>query len=227
MDSYPRNDWRTYLAHSWGTSPDQKAKEKAYNHEYYEKHKQLLSTSRKKFGDKDTQRDSPESLEDALKRGGFDLDDIAKLMSMNEELGGYSPEVMANIKLHNQYIMDNIKNLQQQVQQYLNEKGASISDGEKQQVLAQMNKEINAAMDMVLDLRKDSTREYLAQLGAKPTSTSKSSSKSAPKKEEVKASPGELRAEAMAPKVNNKNLTDDWYRRGDEINEEYRRRNRK
>ncbi len=227
MDSYPRNDWRTYLAHSWGTSPDQKAKEKAYNHEYYEKHKQLLNSSRKKFGDKDTQRDAPVSLEDALKRGDFDLDDIAKLMSMNEELGGYSPEVMANIKLHNQYIMDNIKNLQQQVQQYLNEKGASISDAERQQVLAQMNKEVNAAMDMVLDLRKDSTREYLAQLGAKPTSTPKSSSKSAPKKEEVKASPGELRAEAMAPKVNNKNLTDDWYRRGDEINEEYRRRNRK
>lgn len=227
MDSYPRNDWRTYLAHSWGTSPDQKAKEKAYNHEYYEKHKQLLNTSRKKFGDKDTQRDAPGSLEDFWKYSEGDIEDIASIMDINARLGGYSPEVMANIELHNKYIIENIKNLQDQVEKYFNEKGASISDAERQQVLAQMNKEISAAKDMILDLRKDSTREYLAQLGAKPTSAPKSSSKSAPKKEEVKASPGELRAEAMAPKVNNKNLTDDWYRRGDEINEEYRRRNRK
>ena len=225
MDSYPRNDWRTYLAHSWGTSPDQKAKEKAYNHEYYEKHKQLLNSSRKKFGDKDTQRDAPGSIDDAWSRTEFDLEDIANIMAYNEEMGGYPPEVMENIKKHNRYIIDNITNLQQQVEDYL--KKGNISDAERQQVLAQANKEINAALDMVLDLRKDSTKEYLAQLGAKPTSTPKSSSKSTAKKEEVKASPGELRAEAMAPKVNNKNLTDDWYRRGDEINEEYRRRNRK
>lgn len=226
MDSYPRNDWRTYLAHSWGTSPDQKAKEKAYNHEYYEKHKQLLNSSRKKFGDKDTQRADPATLDDFWKYSEGDIEDIASIMEINAKLGGYSPEVMANIELHNKYIIENITNLQNQVEKYFNEKGSSISDAEKQQVLAQMNKEISAAKDMMLDLRKDSTREYLAQLGAKPTSTPKSSSKST-KKEEVKASPGELRAEVMAPKVNNKNLTDDWYRRGDEINEEYRRRNRK
>ena len=38
---------------------------------------------------------------------------------------------------------------------------------------------------------------------------------------------GEKKAEEMAPKVNNKDLIDDWYRRGDEINAEYRRKNRK
>ena len=227
MDSYPRNDWRTYLAHSWGTSPDQKAKEKAYNHKYYEKHKQLLNSSRKKFGDKDTQRDAPGSLEDFWKYSEGDIEDIANIIAYNEEMGGYPPEVMENIKKHNQYIIENINNLENQVEKYFKEKGNSISDAEKQQVLAQMTKQIDAARDMILDLRKDSTKEYLAQLGAKPTSTPKSSSKSTAKKEEVKASPGELRAEAMAPKVNNKNLTDDWYRRGDEINEEYRRRNRK
>lgn len=228
MDYYSRNDWRSYLAHSWGNSPDQKAKEKAYNHEYYEKHKQLLGNSRKKFGDKDTQRDDPASLDDFWRYSEGDIEDIASIMDINARLGGYSPEVMANIELHNKYIIENIKNLQDQVEKYFNEKGASISDGERQQVLAQMNKEISAAKDMMLDLRKESTREYLAQLGATPTGGSKSSSKSEAKKEPVKASPGELRAEAQAPKVStNKDLTDGWYRRGDEINEEYKRKNRK
>lgn len=215
---YPRNDWRDYLAHSWGTSPDQKAKEKAYNHEYYEKHKQLLNSSRKKFGDKDTERDAPGSLDDAWKRTDFDLEDIANIMALNEDLGGYPPEVMKNIELHNKYIIENITNLQQQVENYL--KKGNISDAERQQVLAQANKEINAAMDMVLDLRKASTREYLAQLGATPISNS--GSKSAAKKEPVKASKGEERAEAQAPKVsNNKKDLSGWYERGDEQYEEY------
>ena len=162
MDSYPRNDWRTYLAHSWGTSPDQKAKEKAYNHEYYEKHKQLLNSSRKKFGDKDTQRDAPGSLEDFWKYSEGDIEDIANIIAYNEEIGGYPPEVMANIKKHNQYIIENINNLENQVEQYFKEKGNSISDAERQQVLAQMTKQIDAARDMILDLRKDSTKEYLS-----------------------------------------------------------------
>lgn len=220
MGNYSRNDWRDYLAHSWGTSPDQKAKEKAYNHEYYEKHKQLLNSSRKKFGDKDTQRADPASLEDFWRYSEGDIEDIASIMDINARLGGYSPEVMANIELHNKYIIENITNLQNQVEKYFKEKGASLSDGERQQVLAQMNKEISAAKDMMLDLRKDSTREYLAQLGATPISNS--GSKSAAKKEEVKASPGELRAEAQAPKVsNNKKDLSGWYERGDEQYEEY------
>lgn len=36
---YGNNDWRDYLAHSWGKKPEQKAKEKAYNAEYYRQHK--------------------------------------------------------------------------------------------------------------------------------------------------------------------------------------------
>ena len=36
---YSTNDWRYYLAHGWGTSPEQKEKERAYNTEYYQTHK--------------------------------------------------------------------------------------------------------------------------------------------------------------------------------------------
>ena len=53
------NDWRDYeprndaLAHSWGTSPKQKAKEKAYNHEYWENNKDRILRKRQlhKVGD--------------------------------------------------------------------------------------------------------------------------------------------------------------------------------
>lgn len=38
-DNYSVNDYRSYLEHSWGKKPEQKAKEKEYNHSYYEKNK--------------------------------------------------------------------------------------------------------------------------------------------------------------------------------------------
>lgn len=43
---YGHNDWRDYLAHSWGDSPKQKAKEKAYNHEYWLKNKDEIMKRR-------------------------------------------------------------------------------------------------------------------------------------------------------------------------------------
>lgn len=43
---YGHNDWRDYLAHSWGNSPKQKAREKAYNHEYWLKNKDELMKKR-------------------------------------------------------------------------------------------------------------------------------------------------------------------------------------
>ena len=43
---YGHNDWRDYLAHSWGDSPKQKAKEKAYNHEYWLKNKEEIMKKR-------------------------------------------------------------------------------------------------------------------------------------------------------------------------------------
>ncbi len=39
-DNYSVNDYRSYLEHSWGKKPEQKAKEKAYNHSYYQEHKE-------------------------------------------------------------------------------------------------------------------------------------------------------------------------------------------
>lgn len=32
---YSQNDYRNYLEHSWGNSPEQKAREREYNHEYW------------------------------------------------------------------------------------------------------------------------------------------------------------------------------------------------
>lgn len=35
-----------YLSHSWGKNPEQKQREKEYNHEYYEKHKSEIRAQR-------------------------------------------------------------------------------------------------------------------------------------------------------------------------------------
>lgn len=43
---YGHNDWRDYLAHSWGDSPKQKAREKEYNHEYWLKNKARIMRQR-------------------------------------------------------------------------------------------------------------------------------------------------------------------------------------
>lgn len=48
MNSYSTNDYRSYLEHSWGKKPEQKAREKEYNHQYYEAHKNNRPVSRKK-----------------------------------------------------------------------------------------------------------------------------------------------------------------------------------
>ena len=53
-DNYSVNDYRSYLEHSWGKKPEQKAKEKEYNHSYYEKNKakwkKYAENAGKKFG---------------------------------------------------------------------------------------------------------------------------------------------------------------------------------
>ena len=51
---YGNNDWRDYcLAHSWGTSPEMKQKEREYNAKYYQEHKEDILARRKKdrYGD--------------------------------------------------------------------------------------------------------------------------------------------------------------------------------
>lgn len=42
-------DFLAELKHSWGDTPEQKAKEKQYNHEYYEKHKAERKAARKEL----------------------------------------------------------------------------------------------------------------------------------------------------------------------------------
>ena len=48
---FPSNDYRYYLAHSWGTKPEQKAAEKAYNKKYYAEHKSKWQQYRENAAD--------------------------------------------------------------------------------------------------------------------------------------------------------------------------------
>lgn len=42
MEYYGHNDWRDYLMHNWGTSPEMKQKEHDYNAKYYQEHKEEI-----------------------------------------------------------------------------------------------------------------------------------------------------------------------------------------
>ncbi len=48
---YSQNDYRTYLEHSWGKKPEQKAAEKAYNQKYYQEHKEKWKKYKENISD--------------------------------------------------------------------------------------------------------------------------------------------------------------------------------
>ena len=127
---YSNNDWRDYLSlrHSWGKDPDDKAKEKKYNHEYWEEHKKEIMAKRK---DREGYDSSKKKHDEARKKNnekdyeGKDITDEASMDErLNEELeyikkmieanGGYSEGDMANITKHNEYIMANLTELVKQ-----------------------------------------------------------------------------------------------------------------
>ena len=60
------DDYSEALEHSWGTSPKAKAREKEYNHWYYQKHKDELAAIRKqRNAAKDSYRQAQKSYDDA------------------------------------------------------------------------------------------------------------------------------------------------------------------
>ena len=61
MATYGENDWRNYsedsLEHSWGKKPEQKQREREYNHEYWEAHKDEILARRKRSQNRNTDSD--------------------------------------------------------------------------------------------------------------------------------------------------------------------------
>lgn len=182
--AWPTNDWRTFLAHSlelkhsWGKKPEQKAREKEYNHEYYEKNKERILAARKKHGDSNYSGNSTVEGDEGTEYEGNTYGNIGdeertleELMKLNAEMGGYDEAAMENIRQHNENILKNISALEENVNEYI-ATHPDMSEEQKKQVFASYQDQVNKAMDLALDLRKDSTKEYLRSIGIVPNGSS-------------------------------------------------------
>lgn len=208
---YGENDWRDYLflKHSWGKDPDDKAKEKKYNHEYWEEHKEEIM---KKRHDRDGYDEAKKAHDSARKKNGekdYEGKEITDEASMDERLkeeleyiqkmieqnGGYSEGDMANITKHNEYIMANLTELVKQAKADAGNMDAS----QKAELFKSITQQMNKAHELILDTSSQTSKDYLSNIGIKGTGTSKSSggggsssksssSESEEKKEESKSS---------------------------------------
>ena len=197
---YGNNDWRDYLAHSWGTSPKQKAREKEYNHEYWEKNKEeIMKKRRQRLGQeerdpendfeinrnilqdrrwangeddfKGSTIDSAESLEKRLQE---EMDHIKKMIEANEKAGGYADGDLANIRKHNEMILENLQKLAEQAKG----EAGNYSPEQQKEFYSKINDQFNKAHELILDTGKKSSNEYLSNIGIQRTSGGNSGSDS-------------------------------------------------
>lgn len=242
---YSENDWRSYsearsgfmLAHSWGKKPEQKAREKEYNHDYYERNKELILARRKKHGDKDHTSKAIKDEDDSDQRAKDNQTEVEELIRINAEIGGYPPEVMENIKKHNQNVIDNINAITKHVNDYLRANAGKLSSDEITKIRANLQSQVDKQRDMMLDLRKESTRGYLEDLGYKSSGGRKSSSKKSsggssksPAKTEEKPaasnSSSSSSSSSQKKQVSSGSSEKGWYENGDEKRAEFERNER-
>ena len=188
---YGNNDWRDYcLAHSWGTSPEMKQKEREYNAKYYQEHKEDILARRKKdrYGDWRWDRDYDgdtggfEGSRYVGKKKNHDLYD-------NEEFGrtlagqefdteieaqnahtlqsawfkGLPSNVQQNIKAHNDQVTQNIEALQGHVDQFL-QSHPDLPDAQKNQLLKNLRNQMIKAEDEYITPNSSEDRAYVSDL---------------------------------------------------------------
>lgn len=82
---YGNNDWRDYLAHSWGKKPEQKAREKEYNAWYYKTHKEEIMRKRGQKGKRPLARETNVTGKGKVERRGEGLNE-SKLSDENKKV---------------------------------------------------------------------------------------------------------------------------------------------
>lgn len=191
MALYGYNDWRYYqgatLQHNWGTSPKMKAKEKEYNAKYYQEHRDEILANARKKNDSQEKFDDQEgykfrgreirSEDDLHKRASEEEDELARLIEENEKIGGYPPDVMENIKKHNEMVKENIEKLTATVNDYI-KSHPNISQDEIDALADSVTKQVDRAHTQMIDLSSDSGKKYVDELMKKKNSSGSSSSKS-------------------------------------------------
>lgn len=202
MALYGYNDWRYYqgaaLQHAWGTSPKMKALEKAYNHEYYEEHKEeILAKLKEKRRNSYDYKDA-ESTDDYTTWDDQDKDTLVKTAtdkgltdSMSEmdvfadaeeslKNANLPPEVLENIRANNQAVKDNISKLFETVEDYVSKNADKLSDDDIRKMYNDASKQANLELKRVIDVGSAEGREYVGgSSGSKSSSSSKKKKASA------------------------------------------------
>lgn len=82
---YGNNDWRDYLAHSWGKKPEQKKREKEYNAWYWDTHKEEIMRKRGQKGKRPLAREKNVTGKTAsVKRRGEGLNESNSINRRDE-----------------------------------------------------------------------------------------------------------------------------------------------
>lgn len=193
---YSTNDWRDYLQHNWGTSAKMKEAEKKYNAEYYQKHRDEILKSRKKENASREELDDQSdykfrgrkitSEDDLHKRASEEEDEVARLIEENDKVDGFSDEVKANVKKHNEQVKKNIEELTATVNDYINAH-PEMSDEQRQNLADSLTKQLDRAHTQMIDLKSKSGKDYVNGL-TKDTKSSKSKSKSTKKSKSSRSS---------------------------------------
>lgn len=206
MALYGYNDWRYYqeatLQHAWGTSPKMKELEKAYNHKYYEEHKEeILAKLKEKKRNSYDYKDA-ESTDDYTTWDDQDKDTLVKTAtdkgltdSMSEmdvfadaeeslKNANLPPEVLENIRANNQAVKDNISKLFETVENYVSKNADKLSDDDIRKMYNDASKQANLELKRVIDVGSAEGREYV---GGSSGSKSKSSSSSLSTKKKASA----------------------------------------
>lgn len=82
---YGNNDWRDYLAHSWGKKPEQKKREKEYNAWYWDTHKEEIMRKRGQKGKRPLAREKNVTGKGKVERRGEGLNE-PKLSDENKKV---------------------------------------------------------------------------------------------------------------------------------------------
>ena len=218
MEYYGHNDWRDYLMHNWGTSPEMKQKEHDYNAKYYQEHKEEIL---KKLHER---RRSPMTNPEYEERfhsetqgrdynkydwGGREFDkaytaegkraellryantgafsdfsewegDIDELNANNNKHTEYSADVLRNIMQNNQNVLNNMRQLAQNIEAYVKAHQNEMTTEQIGTLYQQLDQQMALEEKRFIDLDSSEGKSYVDDLlgGAPRSSGGGSGSKS-------------------------------------------------
>lgn len=196
---YGGNDWRDFLAHNWGTSPEMKAKEKEYNARYYQEHKEeiLERLHKRRYGGFDpgkdyainnhgfeggryTDRGKDVEYGDAFNKfmdehPEFDDDDDGMVAYTYESdwFKSLPAEIQKNIKAHNDAINENLDALYGTVAKYMDEH-PELSEEQQNQLMKNLKAQTISAKGEYIVVNSAEDRQYVADLIEKSGQSSSS-----------------------------------------------------